>query len=234
LIGIGACLWAITDRKGSSDTPPVAGENTPPGPRPKRPRLDISYSKLNATDAASLKSHVGKWVEVSGDISELNSNDLLIFNNSSLRAALPPSSRTTAKNTINNAVSIQGFLESPTLLDVQDQADIEISYPLKEVYSAKDELQLRSMAGQSVTIESKILRYKPSASKKTFYLLFKNNRPEFAIAIQTSKAEKTLNEEYLKSLVGKALRVNGQLKIEPRGDRLTVVVTKKSQLEVVK
>ncbi len=252
LISIGAGFWFMTQKPKEKPQEIAKSPNSSPTPkrtflkktpeattattaeeeqeRPERPTLDIGHVKIDASDAPKLKKNIGKWVQISGDISELNSEERLIFDKSALLVSLPPSSQTTAENAVGNTVSIQGFLESATLLDVQDQADINISYPPKEVYSVKDEAQLRDMKGEVVSVAAEAIDFTTSKTKATLYLQLHNRSPEFAIGFQKSKLEDGLDEAYIRSLIGKNMRYKGPIRVDTHGHRLSIVVTKKSQI----
>lgn len=247
LLGIGAAIWTLTQRGESA--PQISATSSSPKKtaqshltnlinrsssqvRPDRPRLDVEYAKIKADDPSSLKNNLGKWVQISGKITDLNSKGQLIFANSTLRVTLPPDSDSTARSAIGNTGIIQGFLESLTNLEIENQADIKPDFHPKNIYTVADETQLREMSGKIVTIEGKILRHGTSNSKKTHYLHFKtkDQKLEFAIGIQRSKAENSINRAFLKSLVNQTRRIKGKLKIDGNGNRLSIILNKKSQL----
>ena len=97
----------------------------------------------------------------------------------------------------------------------------------------EDEQQLRSMGGQKVRVAGKVLEFKTSNTGKTYYLLLNDTKPEFTFSIRAGFANTDeLNREYLESLVGKTVKVSGQLKIDKIGDRLSIDFKYRSQLEV--
>ena len=105
--------------------------------------------------------------------------------------------------------------------------------PKKNIYSPEDEAQLRTMAGQKVTVEGKILGFKTSNSGKTFYLLLNDSKPEFAFSISAAFANTNeLNQEFLESRVGKTVKVSGPLRLDDIGGRLNVYFKYKSHLEI--
>ncbi len=72
-----------------------------------------------------------------------------------------------------------------------------------------------------------------SQSGKTLYLQFKPAPPEFTGQVEKSKAEADLNEAYLKSLIGKMIEVKGRARKSTNGSRLSIVLTKQSQIKVI-
>ena len=253
LVTIAGCLWLIIhkEQKTPSITPPNTAkasslEKAPPPnspilekkpqkkisqlTRPARPRFDSGHLKIQASDSPSLQEHTHKWVQLSGTISALNPDGRLAFQDSSLLVSLPSDSEITAQNALDKAVTIQGFLTSPTLLDVLSLDDIRISYSRKERYLVSDEAQLREMKGETIELQAKALTFTTSKSKATLYLLLHNRQPQFTISFQKSKLEDGIDEAFILSLIGKKITYHGKLKIENRGQRLSIVITKKSQI----
>ena len=241
LTSIGFLSWKILDRKSPATTTQVAASEDvkklikePEINRPLRPRLDVDFNRIDITNPENLKASVGQWVWIEGEITSRDEQGFLLVANSDLKAALPPASDTTAQNTLGNKVIIRGFLTSPTLLEIQDQTDVEISYLLKDVYTINDENQLRTdLVGQFITIRATPLSLGESSSGKTLYLQFKKEENQFAISIEKSKADAALTGAHLKSLVGKTIQAKGRVKIDSKGGRLSISITKSSQLKIV-
>ncbi|MFT6382296.1 MAG: hypothetical protein ACJAXZ_003795, partial [Akkermansiaceae bacterium] len=87
--------------------------------------------------------------------------------------------------------------------------------------------------GQIIPVQAIISELTKSGSGKTLYLQFRNEAPEFAAAIEMKKAGPGLTEAYLESLVGKTIQVKGRPKTDTRGNRLSIIVTTKSQITIV-
>ena len=106
----------------------------------------------------------------------------------------------------------------------------------EKFYTIHDEDQIRTNFPENdrfIPVQATVLAVTKSSSGKTLYLQFKNESPEFAASIEIKTAEQTLNEAYLKSLVGKTIQAKGRPKKDRWGERLSIVITKKSQLKVI-
>ena len=222
-----------------TDTPtPKPPAPIPPRPTSNEPRRPSVGEILEATpnNPISLERLTGEWVYLKGEVESMDGGQTIHLKNSDLKATLRRGSVSLDPGT---KVRLVGYLKSPTLLQVPDNTDVEVleemddPAPKKDIYGPKDEAQLRTMAGQKVTVEGKILGFKTSNSGKTFYLLLNDSKPEFAFSISAAFANTDeLNQEFLESLVGKTVKVSGPLKLDDIGGRLNIYFKYKSHLEI--
>ncbi len=197
---------------------------------PERPKLDFRFVKIKAGDFETLQKNTGKWVQISGEISPSDQPQELVFKASTLRGSLPHGAEELITNALGNAISVQGFLESSTLLHIPDKSDLQITYSPKELYTVSDEAQLRKLKGSRISLRAEAVDFTTSSSKATLYLLLHHRSPQFAIGFQKSKLDKSLDENFIRSLIGKKITFEGPLRLDARGARLSIVVTKKSQI----
>ncbi len=228
--------------KNPDKTPPKIIKPPEPAPVLARPRSDEprrpsagEILEVESDNPSSLQRFVGAWVFVNGEVEGMDGGQTIHLKESALKVTLKRGSVTLDPGT---KVTLVGILKSPTLLEVPDNTDVAIRdemeiLPPKDVYGVEDEQQLRSMRGQKVAVAGKILRFKPSKSGRTFYLILNDTEPEFAFSISADFANTDeLNREYLESLVGKTVKVSGPLKIEELGDRLHISFKYRRHLEV--
>ena len=140
------------------------------------------------------------------------------------------------KSALRNKVTLRGFLASPTVLRIVNPDDLIVTYLLQDYYTIDDEPQIRKQfteAGQVIPVRAVVQEVTKSQSGKTLYLQFKPAPPEFTGQVEKSKAEADLNEAYLKSLIGKMIEVKGRARKSTNGSRLSIVLTKQSQIKVI-
>lgn len=233
----------------TKETPIIKVEDTPVEKTPKtvaqkppelsptpRPVKDTDFLPADPTSPYLLDSKIGKWITFHTEINEIDESGRLVIPDSAIRATLPPGSSSLAQNALNNEVTLRGFLASHTLLKIVNPDDLDFTYLLKEFYTVHDEKQIRDHfleQGQIISVQATISDLTKSSSGKTLYLQFREEAPEFAAAIEMKKAGPNLSETYLKSLVGKTIQVKGRSKSDTRGNRLSIIVTKKSQITIV-
>ncbi len=183
----------------------------------------------------ALQRSVGKWVYVKSEVDKMDGDQTIHLKESPLKATLKRGSVSLDPGT---KVKLVGILESPTHLEVPDNTDVEVLeemdiLPRKDIYTAADEKQLRTMAGQKVTVAAEVMGFKTSNSEKTYYLLLNDAKPEFAFSISASFGDSSeLGQDYLKSLIGKTVKVNGALKIDDIGGRMHIGFKYRSNLEI--
>ncbi|MFT6180743.1 MAG: hypothetical protein ACJAQT_004966 [Akkermansiaceae bacterium] len=218
------------------DTPKTIAQNPPELSPTPRPPDDGGFLSADPTSPYLLDNRIGKWVIFHSEINEIDDDGHLIIPHSAIRVTLPPGSTTLAQNALNNEVTLRGFLASPTVLKIVNPDDLEFTYLLKKFYTVQDEKQVRGNfleQGQIIPVQAIISELTKSGSGKTLYLQFRNEAPEFAAAIELKKAGPGLTEAYLESLVGKTIQVKGRPKTDTRGNRLSIIVTTKSQITIV-
>lgn len=217
--------------------PPVAPPKPPPEiPPSARPAKREAFAPVDPTSPYSLDGKVGKWITFHSGISGVDENGRLQVADSTIKVVLPPASGTLAQTALRNEVTLWGFLSSPDLLRIVNPDDIEITYFLQEFYTIHDEKQIRETLlehGQIIPVRALVTELTKSGSGKTLYLQFKEAPPEFAAAIELKKAEASLSETYLRSLVGKTIQVKGRPRKGTTGSRLSLIVTRKSQIKVI-
>ncbi|MDG1073045.1 MAG: hypothetical protein P8P32_15650, partial [Akkermansiaceae bacterium] len=228
--------------KNPDKTPPKIDKTPEPAPVPVRPRSDEprrpsvgEILEVESANPSSLQRSVGAWVFVNSEVESMDGGQTIHLKESALKVTLKRGSVTLDPGT---KVTLVGILKSPTLLEVPDNTDVAIRdemeiLPPKDVYGVEDEQQLRSMGGQKVTVAGKVLGFKTSNTGKTYYLLLKDTKPEFTFSIRSHLGDGSeFGQEFLKSLIGKNVKVNGSIKVDEIGDRLNIYFKYRSQLEV--
>lgn len=104
---------------------------------------------------------------------------------------------------------------------------------LGEVYRPQDRELIAAQKGRAIVVEGVL--EKISRSSKTLYLLFSTDagRSDTRGAINIGSASADLTEEALAPLVGKKIRLHGQVKIEALHARPTIVIQERKAIEAV-
>jgi len=213
----------------------------PPKPLPEippstRPTNREAYAPVDPTSPYSLDGKVGTWITFHTKLSDIDEKGHLLVADSSIAVTLPPPPGTLAQTALRNEVTLWGFLSSPSLLRIVNPDDIKITYLLQIFYTIHDEKQIRDTLlehGQIIPVQAVVTELTQSSSGKTLYLQFKEATPEFAAAIEIKNADPSLSKPYLESLVGKTIQVKGRPSKRANGSRLSIIVTKKSQIKVI-
>jgi len=212
------------------EPPPVLVR--PTGPR--RPSVG-EILEVESNNQTSLNRFAGKWVFVNGEVESMDGSQIIYLKDSALKVTLKRGAVTLDPGT---KVTLVGILKSPSHLEVPDNTDVEIHekieiLPPRDVYGLKDEEQLREMNGKKATVSGKVVGFKTSNKGKTYYLLLKETKPEFAFSIRSNFGDSAdLGQEFLKSLIGKNVKVNGPIKLDGIGGRLNVFFKYRSHLEI--
>ena len=218
-----------------TSSPSTTQAPDPPRPQslePPRPDED-DILHIESNNFSDLKKSVGQWVYVEGEIAQIDEEQTIHLKESVLKATLKFGSVSLDPGT---KVNIVGILKSLTHLEVPDNTNVQIHiekkiYPPKEIYGVGDEEQLRTMEGETATVSGEILDYRTSGTGKTFYLLLKDHKPEFAFSIRSGLAvTEELYPAYLKSLIGKKVKITGSIKVDGSGGRLNIYYESKSDL----
>ena len=124
-----------------------------------------------------------------------------------------------------------GSEETPNTLESAPTSPHSLKY-----YTIDDEPQIRKQltkAGQIISVRAVVQEVTKSQSGKTFHLQFKPAPPEFTGRIEKSKAEASLDETYLKSLIGKMIEIKGRARKSADSSRLSIVLTNQSQISLI-
>lgn len=230
----------------------IIAEETPPPAKPvveapkvieqpelkptPRPTKDESFVEVDPTSPYSLDNKIGKWVTFQTQVSEIDDQGRLVIPDSPIKVVLPVASGPLAQSALRNEVTFLGFLASPTVLRIVDPDDLKLSYFLQEFYTVHDEKQIRSQfleQGQIIPVRATVIDLTKSSSGKTLYLQFKKEVPQFTASIETKNAEPSLGKDFLETLIGKTIEVKGRAKKDSKGGRLSIVITKKSQIKTI-
>ncbi|MGC6465970.1 MAG: hypothetical protein ACON5N_10320 [Akkermansiaceae bacterium] len=128
-----------------------------------------------------------------------------------------------------------GYLKTSTLLIVETPEDIHDGSTRNAVYTVEDEEKLRNMNKSFVTLRAKITDFTKTKTGSTLYLVFHEEGPGFRAGISPSRAEDDIDEEFLRSFVGKEIIIKGTVSTFEqaaggRGKRLVIRFTKKSDI----
>ena len=124
-------------------------------------------------------------------------------------------------------------------MEIEELDDLEIQTPPaeQEIFTVSDELYLRKMKGELITLEAQIVGVSTSASKKTLYLLLHKEAPPFSINILRSRLKSGLTSKFLHSLVDKKVHYQGKIGIgsgKGKSKRLSISISKRAQITIVK
>ncbi len=259
---IGYFGWKLAYRKPATEEKPITLESTPktntpgsekPPAQPvapvklvkeevpefkitTRPKNSAGFARIDPTSPYSLDNKIGKWITFETTPKKVDEKGHLIIPDSEIRAVAPAASGKLVKSALRNKVTLRGFLASPTVLRIVNPDDLIVTYLLQDYYTIDDEPQIRKQfteAGQVIPVRAVVQEVTKSQSGKTLYLQFKPAPPEFTGQVEKSKAEADLNEAYLKSLIGKMIEVKGRARKSTNGSRLSIVLTKQSQIKVI-
>lgn len=257
MAAIGFISWKILSKDPVEDDsqtkrPVIIADDTPPPAKPvavepevveqpelkptARPTKDTGFAEVDPTSPYSLDNKVGKWITFRAEASEIDDQGRLVIPHSPIRAVLPVASDHLAQSAIRHGAILRGFLASPTVLRIVDPDDLEPTYVLQEYYTIHDEKQIRSQfleQGQIIPVRAKVIDLTKSSSGKTLYLQFKKDVPQFTASIEIKNAQPALSKAYLESLIGKTIQVKGRAKKDSKGERLSIVVTKGSQIKII-
>ncbi|MEJ6581822.1 MAG: hypothetical protein QNL33_04845 [Akkermansiaceae bacterium] len=226
----------------TASTPKPAKPKPSPEPKPvpeitaaPRPEFAGEIYDVEASKKSEINENIGKWIVLNGEISEV-SDDTLSFKDSALQAKLPDDAPAI---TTGQIVNITGLLKSATLLEIERPDDIIVNQPIKEIYTLDDEEQLRGMSRAIVSVQATVTDFTKTKSGSSLYLVFHEEGPGFRAAVSAKKAEEGLDEEYLRSFVGKEIIVTGEVSVFEnasggRGKRLVIRFSKKAEIKLVK
>ncbi|MDB4636339.1 hypothetical protein OAE60_00435 [Akkermansiaceae bacterium] len=201
-----------------------------------RPKNSAGFARIDPTSPYSLDNKIGKWITFETTPKKVDEKGRLIIPDSEIRAVAPAASGKLVKSALRNKVTLRGFLASPTVLRIVNPDDLIVTYLLQDYYTIDDEPQIRKQfteAGQVIPVRAVVQEVTKSQSGKTLYLQFKPAPPEFTGRIEKSKAEAGLNETYLKSLIGKMIEIKGRARKSSNGSRLSIVLTRQSQIRLI-
>ena len=259
---IGYFGWKLANRKPAAKKEPIVLESTPdpftssnvaPTPRrvppvapvieevpelkpTARPKSSAGFASVDPTSPYSLDNKIGKWITFETRLDQIDERGRLIIPDSGIRAVPPAASEKLIKSALRNKVTLRGFLASPAVLRIVNPDDIVITYLLQDYYTIDDEPQIRkdfAPVGQIIPVQALVHTVTKSQSGKTLYLQFKPVPPEFTGRVEKSKAEPSVDEAYLKSLIGKIIEIKGQARKSSNSSRLSIVLTKKSQIKII-
>ena len=255
IIGISGSAWFLSQKKDpvsetasqtletKASTSPVAQtieKKQAPAPLEKNERPFIQHiKKIKAHDVSAIEANLEKWVALSGTISRIGESGELIFTNSTVNAELLDLAPTAAQGLVNKEVTLTGWLRSSALMEIEELDDLEIQTPPaeQEIFTVSDELYLRKMKGELITLEAQIVGVSTSASKKTLYLLLHKEAPPFSINILRSRLKSGLTSKFLHSLVDKKVHYQGKIGIgsgKGKSKRLSISISKRAQITIVK
>ena len=201
-----------------------------------RPKHSTGFAIVDPTSPYALDSKIGKWITFEASPGQLDEKGRLIIPDSPIRAVPPAASDPLVRSALRNKVTLRGFLASPTVLRIVNPDDIIVSYLLQEYYTIDDETQIRkkfAAAGQVIPLRAFVHEVTTSSSGKILYLQFKSAPPEFTGRLEKSKAETGLSEAYLRSLIGKTIEIKGWVRKSGNSNRISIVLTNKSQIKVL-
>ncbi len=230
-----------TTPKATASAPKPEKPKISPEPKPAasiteapRPEFAGEIYDLEANDESDLNKNVGKWIVLKGEISGI-SNDTLSFKDSALQAKLPNEAPAI---TAGQIVNITGLLKSATLLQIEHADDIVANQPIKDIYTLEDEEQLRGMSRSIVSVQATVSEFTKTKTGSSLYLVFHEEGPGFRAGVSTKKAEEGLDEEFLRTFIGKEIIVTGEVSTFEkasggRGNRLVIRFSKKSDIKVL-
>lgn len=199
-----------------------------------RPEFAGEIDDVEANQESALKENVGKWIVLNGEVSAIKDNTLS-FDHSSLQARLPEGAPTIK---VGQLLNITGLLKSTSLLEIQSPDDLIVNLPVKDVYTLEDEEQLRKMSRSIVSVQATVADFTKTKTGSSLYLVFHEEGPGFRAGVSAKKAEDGLDEDYLRSFVGKEIIVTGEISVFEnasggKGKRLVIRFSKKSDIKVV-
>lgn len=108
--------------------------------------------------------------------------------------------------------------------------------PAAGVFAPTDSKLLIEQKGKPVTVEGVVAGLEYSESKSTLYLVFSQNTPSETAcgAIVLKDAGEDLREGALRSLVGKKVRLSGNVDIESKSNRLVIPIKSRSAIQEVR
>lgn len=201
-----------------------------------RPKNAAGFATVDPTSPYSLDHKIGRWITFETSLDGIDENGRLIIPDSALRAVPPAGSEKLVKSALRNKVTLRGFFASPSVLRIVDSEDIIVSYLLQEYYTLDDEPQIRKQfaeAGQVIPLRAVVRAVTKSKPGTVLYLQFKPEPPEFTGRVDKSQAEAGLDEAYLESLIGKTIEVKGRVRKSTGSSRISIVLTRKSQIKVI-
>lgn len=230
-----------TPPKTTSSTPKV--ETPKPAPKAKpiaqatstpRPEFAGEIYDVDAGNLDDLKKNVGKWIALNGEVSAITGNSLS-FEKSTVLATLPPDAPAIE---VGQSLNITGFLKSTSILEIERSDDIIVNQPIKNVYTLDDEEQLRGMSRSIVSVQATVTDFTKTKTGSSLYLVFHEEGPGFRAGVSTKKAEEGLDEEFLRTFIGKEIIVTGEVSTFEKasggkGNRLVIRFSKKSDIKVV-
>ncbi|MGJ8698270.1 MAG: hypothetical protein ACSHYF_18260 [Verrucomicrobiaceae bacterium] len=167
-------------------------------------------SEVKAGDEAGRKKNAGRWVIVEGRVKAVNDEGEWVFEGENgLRARLKAGE---VEEVAGKPVSVVGWLKTAEVLEIDGPDDVDVLDEVevmeeKEVYTMEDEVLVRSLGGQTISLRAKVLDF--HESKRTYYLEFTTGDEKLAARIYKSDAGEELTAEYLESLEGKEITVTG-------------------------
>ncbi|YCM42348.1 hypothetical protein V2O64_13645 [Verrucomicrobiaceae bacterium 227] len=221
------------------DLPKTEEPKTSPLPEPtpkttstSRPEFAGEIIDVEADQENDLRENVGHWIVLNGEVSKI-SDETLSFKNSSLQAKLPAN---TPAIEVGQVLNLTGLLKSVSLLEVELPDDIIINQAFKDNYTLEDEEQLRGMNRSIVSVQGSVADF--TRTENSLYLVFHEKGPGFRAVVRAKKAEDGLDEDYLRTFIGKEINVTGEISIFEnasggKGKRLLIEFTKKSDLELI-
>lgn len=224
------------------DTPPTNGDETPPTPGtvttsskspPARPEFAGEMLDIDASDKELLEESAGQWIVLVGTTSKTTKGGLS-FENALVKAQLPEDSPgiDSGRN-----VKITGYLKNSSQLVVETPEDLVVARSQKTIYTIDDEEKLRNMNKARITLRATVRDYTQTKTGSTLYLVFHEDGPGFRAGISPSKSRDKIDEEFLRSFVGKEILLNGTVTTFERatggrGNRLVIRFTKKSDIKL--
>jgi len=124
------------------------------------------------------------------------------------------------------------------IYDIERPDDIITNQPIKDLYTLEDEEELRNMSRAIVSVQATVANFTKTKTGSSLYLVFHEEGPGFRAGVSAKKAEEGLDEDYLRSFVGKEIIVTGEVSVFEKasggkGTRLVIRFSKKSDLKLV-
>lgn len=230
---IGGGIWAISSMEKDVDPTTKKEEVEKPKVKPKpKPREKVETTRrpsktemtvLNAENRDEFSENVGKWVLLEGKVRLGNEDGLIEFESpAGVSAQLV---RGTAKHLTGENVQLISWMISEEKGQVDGVFDITMVeagdlLPDKDFYTGEDWLKLVSLRNETVAFDGKLKEVKVSDDDKNFYLVFENKDHEYygRAEVKTLEARK-VTKETLEELVGKTIRLKGEVVYEKKGMR---------------
>ncbi len=249
LVGGGAFVGSMI---GESEEKVSAGEKKDQAPNSKsrsknrkrenttsRPDRETEMVELSLENRSDFPDNIGKWVRLQGKVKIGNEDGILEFEEpAGMSGQLV---RGSAAHLSGQIVNVIGWMVSQEKIQIEGIFEITTIDPVdllpkKDFYTMVDARQLVALRNTRAIFKGKVKNVRVSGDEKNLFLVFEGESHEFIGSGDIKKLKEVeVTKEILQELVGKTIKLKGNLgyKKQEKRDRVIINFNEKDAYEIV-